>query len=117
MAELSRAAKLDQYAGRSLQLIANERIKQLKKGYLPGHDEAEHDVPTLARVAVCYMDFATGQIEGVTQDSPHAFWPETTIPWELEDEPWQTFAKGIAFAAAAMDLAIALAHVDDPQED
>lgn len=104
---------INMYAGHGNQLVDRERFKQLTKGYTVEHDEEEHDVPTLARVAACYIDFAVNQIEGMDQDDPHPFWPETTIPWKPKEEPYETFVMGLTFGMAALDLAIGLAHKED----
>lgn len=108
---------INMFAGHGMQLVDRERFKQLSKGFTPSHDQEEHDVPTLARVAVCYMDYAVNQIEGDDHlEEPPPFWPETSIPWKPRDEPYETFVLGIAFSMAALDLAIGLAN-EEAQED
>jgi hypothetical protein len=107
------------FAGHGNQLVDRERHKQLLKGFTPEHDKEHHDVPTLARIGVCYMDFAVEQIEGSGDDSgaPHPFWPEDTdIPWNPKEEPFETFVMGLAFGMAALDLAIGLAHEESQVE-
>lgn len=102
------------FAGHGRQLIDRERVKQLQHGFTVEHDERCHTVDELARIAVCYMDFAVNQIEGVDQDEPHTFWPPfTAIPWKPKDEPYETFVMGAAFAEAALDLAIGLARREE----
>lgn len=86
-------------------LIYAERQKQMNKGYTPAHDDAEHSVEELLRIATCYLDAAASEMEGMDQDPTPAFWPrESTIPWNPEQNPIGNAVKGAAFAAAAMDL-------------
>lgn len=91
---------------KGLDLIVEERLRQVDKlGYTVEHDAEEHSVEELMRIGACYVDWAACDLEGVSMDSPHPFWPtDSTIPWIPEFSAMENAAKGAAFVAAALDL-------------
>lgn len=90
---------------KGLDLIVEERLRQVEKlGYDIPHDDAKHSFEELLRIGACYIDCAAADAEGMEQDDPHPFWPDTTIPWKREESSIENATKGAAFVAAALDL-------------
>lgn len=93
---------------KGLDLIVEERLRQVNPlGYDIKHDAQCHSPEELMRVGSCYIEYAANEMEGMAQDSPHPFWPDTEIPWKPEESPIENAAKGAAFVAAALDLLFA----------
>ena len=93
----------DYYKG--LDMIVEERMRQPDElGYTLQHDDEEHSFEELLRIGACYVDYAANDAEGMGQDSPHPFWPDTSIPWKPEESSMENAVKGAAFVAAALDL-------------
>lgn len=78
--------------------IAQERKRQIHKGYTATHD-AEHDVNDLIRAAGSYIYASTrGQVDAVD-----TAWPWEPELWKPSKDPARNLEKAGALIAAAVD--------------
>lgn len=84
-----------------IEILEAERVRQVaEKGYTLLNDSGRSG--DLARAAACYLDWAASQLEGVSIDEPHAFWPWSNEDWKPVDVK-TALTKAGALAAAALD--------------
>lgn len=97
---------INSYTGMGMTWIATERERVvLQKGYTLAHDNAEHTVEELMRIGSCYIDWAAGELEGMSGDIPPAFYPEdSSIEWKTPESSIEGAVRGAAFIASALDL-------------
>lgn len=83
--------------------FTEERERHIvEKNFSPERDDA-YPPGELARAGACYADFAAGQMEGISQDEPHAFWPWSAESWNPGGSPVRTLEKAGALLAAEYD--------------
>ena len=100
-----------------LDLIAEERQRQMKKkGYSPAHDD-KHTGGELALAASVYADFAGSQTWGaIPSENVEAYlsgpgpllWPWEEASLKLSEDPLRNLAKAGALIAAEIDRRLRL---------
>lgn len=90
---------------KAIALIQMEQERARAKGYTVEVDDVHQD-GALARAGICYADIGTSQIEGVSTDDPHPFWPWDNAP-KLATQPYlELLIKGAAMIASEIDKQI-----------
>jgi hypothetical protein len=83
--------------------FARERLRQVEElGFTKEHD-SEHDGSDLVAAAICYIDYALGDMKGYEGDNPPYHWPWGTEDWKPEGSALENIVKGGALLAAAYD--------------
>lgn len=88
-----------------LELVAEERQRQIEvEGFTPGHD-AQYKRGELAGAAACYATAACEQHNGYVQTPDPSLWPWTRREWKPdENDPLPNLVKAAALTVAAIDL-------------
>lgn len=85
-----------------IEAFGDERQRQIEEeGYEPHGDFGR--ASELARAAACYADWAAADLEGMSIDEPHAFWPWAPEDWKPGGSAMRAMEKSAALMAAAYD--------------
>lgn len=85
-----------------IDLIADERKRQIEsEGWTSTHDDS-HDASELSRAAVCYTEFAIGQLVYDANTEPYR-WPWEKEFWKPSLNPIRNLVKAGALIAAEID--------------